>query len=108
MFIKSYLILITTKHLANQLPPRILRDCAEELSTLLAHLFNSLLRSGVMPTLWKCANITPVHKGDKMELVENIDSSHCYQFLQNAYRELFSMLYVIIFSPTLLNGNMAL
>ena len=44
---------------------------AEELSTPMAHLFNSSLRSGDMPTLWKSANITHVHKGDRMELVEN-------------------------------------
>ncbi|PFX27691.1 RNA-directed DNA polymerase from mobile element jockey [Stylophora pistillata] len=58
----------------DQLPPRILRRCAEELSTLLAHLFHLSLRSGVMPKLWKSANITPVHKGDKKEFVENYRS----------------------------------
>ena len=58
----------------DQLPPRILRDCSKELSTPLALLFNSSLRSGVMPALWKSANITPVHKGDKKELVENYRS----------------------------------
>ena len=58
----------------DQLPPRILRVCSEELSTPLALLFNLLLRYGVVPTLWKSANITPVHKGDKKELVENYRS----------------------------------
>ena len=41
---------------------------AEELTAPLAHSFNSSSRSGVMPTLWKS---TPVHKGDKMEVVQN-------------------------------------
>ena len=27
-----------------------------------------------MPTLWKSANITPIHKGDERELVENYRS----------------------------------
>ena len=47
---------------------------AEELSTPLAHLFNSSLISGVMPTLWISANITPQHKGDKINCVENYRS----------------------------------
>ena len=58
----------------DQLPPHILQDCSKELSTPLELLFNSLLRSRVMPTLWKSANITPVHKGDEKELVENYRS----------------------------------
>ena len=37
----------------------------------LAPLFNSSLGSGVMPTVWKSATITPVRKGDNRELVEN-------------------------------------
>ena len=41
-------------------PARILRTCANELSVPLAQLFNLSLKSGVMPTLWKSANITPV------------------------------------------------
>ena len=47
---------------------------AEELSTPLAHLFNSSLISGVMPMLWKSANITPQQKGDKIKCVENYQS----------------------------------
>ena len=42
-----------------------------QLFNTLAQLFNASLRSGVMLTLLKSANVTPVHKGDKIELVEN-------------------------------------
>ena len=55
----------------DNLPARILRTCAKELSIPLAHLFNLSLRTGKMPTLWKSANITPIHKGDSRELVTN-------------------------------------
>ena len=58
----------------DNLPARILKTCAHELSIPLAHLFNLTLKSGVMPTLWKSANITPVHKGDNRELAENYRS----------------------------------
>ena len=58
----------------DNLPARILKTCAYELSIPLAHLFNLSLKSGVMPTLWKSVNITPDHKGDNRELVENYRS----------------------------------
>ena len=58
----------------DNLPARILRTCAKELSIPLALLFNLSLRTGKMPTLWKSASITPIHKGDSRELVTNYRS----------------------------------
>ena len=58
----------------DNLPARILRTCAKKLSIPLAHLFNLSLRTGKMPTLWKSANITPIHKGDSRELVTSYRS----------------------------------
>ena len=59
----------------DNLPARILRSCAKELSIPLAHkLFNLSLRTGKMPTLWKSANVTPIHKGDSRELFTNYRS----------------------------------
>ena len=58
----------------DNLPARILHTCAKELSTPLAHLFNLSLRTGKMPTLWKSAIITPIHKGDSRDLVTNYRS----------------------------------
>ena len=69
----------------DNLPARILRTCARELSVPLTHLFSLLLKSGVMPTLWKSVNITPVHKGDNRELVENYRSIFCYPFLLSVW-----------------------
>ena len=54
----------------DNLPARILRTCAKELSIPLAHLFNLSLKTGEMPTLWKSANIA----GDSRELVTNYRS----------------------------------
>ena len=58
----------------DNLPARILHTCAKELCIPLAHLFNLSPRTGKMPTLWKSANITPIHKGDSRELVTNYRS----------------------------------
>ena len=58
----------------DNIPSRILQICAKELLVPLSHLFNLSLRSGVMPSLWKSANITPIHKNNNKELVENYRS----------------------------------
>ena len=58
----------------DKLQAQILKTFAYELSIPLAHLFNLSLKSDVMPTLWKSANITLVHKGDNRELVQNYRS----------------------------------
>ena len=55
---------------ADTLPARILKTCAYELLVPMAHLFNLSLKSGVMPTLWISANITPVHKWNFWRLSE--------------------------------------
>ena len=53
---------------------RILKECAQELSPPLTLLFNLSFRSGKVPSLWKKANITPVHKADAKDVVENYRS----------------------------------
>ena len=58
----------------DNLPARILLTCAKRDLYSTCHLLNLSLRTGEMPTLWKSANITPVHKGDGREHVTNYRS----------------------------------
>ena len=51
--------------------PRILKECAQELSTSLCTLFNKSFTSGLIPTEWKTANITPIHKKGPKHKKEN-------------------------------------
>ena len=47
---------------------RLLRECQEELVLPLKLLFNKSLQEGIVPSLWKCANVTPIFKkGNKCE-----------------------------------------
>ena len=47
---------------------RLLRECQEELVLPLKLLFNQSLQEGTVPSLWKCANVTPIFKkGNKCE-----------------------------------------
>jgi ribonuclease P/MRP protein subunit RPP40 len=42
--------------------PRVLVECAEEIGDMLNSIFNSSLKTGLVPTDWKLANITPLFK----------------------------------------------
>ena len=44
------------------IPGRILKECSAIIAPSLCSLFNHSLRSGTVPSEWKSANITPVHK----------------------------------------------
>ena len=48
--------------------PRILKECKEELSEPLTKIFRKSLDTGVVPRLWRQANVVPIFKkGDKAE-----------------------------------------
>ena len=55
----------------DKLLPRILKECALELSTSLCNLFNKSFQSGSLPSDWKIAHIIPVHKKGPKHKKEN-------------------------------------
>lgn len=55
----------------DSISPRILKECSQVLSSPLALLLNISFSSGQLPTMWKNADITPVHKKGNRNLREN-------------------------------------
>ena len=51
--------------------PRILRECAQVLSSPLALFLNTSFSQGQLPSIWKSAHITPVHKKGSKNIMEN-------------------------------------
>jgi hypothetical protein len=50
----------------DEIPPKFIRFCAEELCKPLAIIYNKSISSGTFPSRWKCAHIVPVFKaGDR-------------------------------------------
>ena len=49
----------------------LLKNTAAEIAPSLCKIFNLSLSDGVVPVLWKCANVTPVFKKDDPTLAEN-------------------------------------
>jgi len=57
----------------DMISPRILKECTQQLSTLLHTLFNKSFTTGLIPQEWKMANITPIHKkGPKKDIKKRI------------------------------------
>ena len=54
-----------------RIPPWALTDCSHLLATPVTALFNSSLREGVLPKLWKTATIIPVSKKHPPVTIEN-------------------------------------
>ena len=53
------------------IPARLLIETSSQIAPSLCSLFNKSLRCGVLPDVWKLANIVPVHKRDEKSYVEN-------------------------------------
>ena len=56
---------------ADNLPPGLLKDCAEEISQHVGFLINLSIESAEIPTEWKHALITPILKKGKVNQVDN-------------------------------------
>ena len=55
----------------DKIPPLIVRDFAQQLAGPVTSIFNSSLREGVLPKLWKTATVIPLPKKRPPESYEN-------------------------------------
>ena len=53
------------------IPPRLLKVAADEICVPLAHILNSSLSTGVFPSEWKTARVTPIFKSGAKDDVNN-------------------------------------
>jgi hypothetical protein len=55
--------------------PRLLKEATQILKSPLCRFFNLSLRTGIFPTNWKCANVTPIFKKDSPSNYTNLTMS---------------------------------
>ena len=53
------------------IPPKLLQEIVQQISTSLAKLFNLSLKEGIVPSEWREANITPLFKKGSRKKPEN-------------------------------------
>ena len=72
LLLKHLSTLKTTKGAGpDQIPPRIIKDCAEEIVLPLCDLINQSLRTHTFPSAEKVARVTPVFKSDDKSKMDN-------------------------------------
>ena len=49
------------------LSARFMKQVAAEIASPLTFIFNKSLQDGCVPHMWKCSNVTPVHKGGSVD-----------------------------------------
>ena len=54
----------------DEIPPFVLKHCADEFSSVLNVIFTKSLSSGILPSDWKKANICPVTEDTYMPLIK--------------------------------------
>ena len=55
----------------DQIPCRLLKGLAGEIAPILTEIFKQSMRDGVIPSIWKNADVTPVFKKGGRDLAEN-------------------------------------
>ena len=55
----------------DEIHPRLLKECANELAMPIYMLFKCSIDTGTVPDTWKSATITPLHKSDDRDIAEN-------------------------------------
>ena len=55
----------------DNLPPKLLKQCAAYISTPLTYIVNLSLTTSAVPALWKMAKVVPVHKSGSTNIPDN-------------------------------------
>jgi exonuclease III len=55
----------------DNIPTKVIKECASELTPSITQLFNDSLNLTKVPTAWKTANITPIHKKGNKHTANN-------------------------------------
>ena len=55
----------------DRIPPKLLKDAAEEIAPSLAAIFNASINLGIFPDDFKIAIISPIHKSDSKLICDN-------------------------------------
>ena len=101
--VKNILIdLDTTKDVGpDHINNKILKECAESLSTPLSDLFNKSLSEGIYPDSWKEAIVTAIFK----KLLKHIKSNYCPISLLSCISKVFEKLvFINLFKYLITNG----
>ena len=70
---------------------RLLKECSQQIAPSLCGIFNQSLSSGQIPTEWKSADITPIHKS----LPKTTDRYHFFRLSAKSWNAAFLIVCMI-------------
>ena len=87
-------------HGCDDISIRMLEICHDSIVSPLRHIFTKCLEFQTFPTLWKRANILPIHKKQSRQLIKTTDRFLYYLFAGKSSKNLSSIIFTNIFAIT--------
>ena len=85
---------------------KMLKMCGDSLVAPIKIIFLNIIKTGIFPSQWKKANVTPVHKKEDKQLVENYRPISLIPILSKIFeRIVFKNLYNHLISNDLISKN---
>ena len=91
---------------ASDIPTILLKRSATIISPILATLYNSCIRVGDFPSIFKTGKITPIFKKENAELLENYRPVSILPIFGKIFEKIiYERLYSFLTAKNVLNGN---
>ena len=62
---------VSKAHGPDEISGRMIEICGENITLPLSIIFNNIIKTGIFPDLWKCANVSPVHEKNSKQEINN-------------------------------------
>ncbi len=97
---------VNKAHGPDNISGRMIELCGENITLPLSIIFKNIIVTGIFPTLWKSANVTPVHKKESKQIVKNYRPISLLPLFAKVFeRILFSKMYNFVSTNGLITKN---
>ena len=76
-----------TKSSINEIPPKLIKAIADEISVPLSNLYNSCIEQGIFPDTFKLARIIPIYKNGAKDIISNYRPISIIQFFSKIFEK---------------------
>ena len=81
-------------HGCDDISIRMLKICDDSIVLPFRHIFTKCLEFQTFPTLWKRANILPIHKKQSRQLIKKLQTDFFITYLRENLRKTYPRLYL--------------
>ena len=93
-------------HGPDDISVKMIKLCPNALCAPLKLIFNNILATGIYPDQWKMANVTPVHKKDNKQIINNYRPISILPIFAKVFEKIiFKNLYNHLVSNNLITNN---